>query len=75
MHVAAFNLGLIMRTLFGAGTPRAAADLRLLWFAAGDHVVLMFLGLPRTGSTGTAIPAAVAIVTVVPDDGALSTGC
>jgi hypothetical protein len=40
VHVAAFNLGLIMRTLFGAGTPRAAADLRLLWFAAGDHVVL-----------------------------------
>jgi transposase len=75
VHVAAFNLGLIMRTLFGAGTPRAAADLRLLWLAAGDHVALMLLGVPRTGSTGTAIPAAVAIVTVMPDDGALSTGC
>jgi transposase len=75
VHVAAFNLGLVMRTLFGAGTPRAAADLRLLWFAAGYHVMLMLLLVPRTGPTGTATPAAVAIVTIMPDEGALSTGC
>jgi transposase len=75
VHVAAFNLGLIMRTRFGAGTPRAAADLRLLWFAAGDHAVLMLLLAPRTAPTGTATPAALAIVTVMPDDAALATDC
>jgi hypothetical protein len=74
-HVAAFNLGLIMRALLGAGTPRAAADLRLLWLATGGHVVLVLLLVLRTRPTGTAAPAAIAIVTVTPDDGLLSTGC
>jgi hypothetical protein len=36
IQVAAYNLGLVMRTLLGAGTPRVAADLRLLWLVAGD---------------------------------------
>ena len=31
VHIAAYNLGLVMRALLGAGTPRAAADLQLLW--------------------------------------------
>ncbi len=73
VHVAAFNLGLIMRTLFGAGTPRAATDLRLLWSAAEDQVVLVLLADPSTGSAGSV--TAVAIVTVMPHDHALSTGC
>jgi transposase len=75
VHVAAYNLGLIMRALFGAGTPRAAADLSLIWLAAGDHVRLILLVVPRTGSVATAAPAAIIIVTVMPDQGTLSTGC
>jgi hypothetical protein len=43
IQVAAYNLGLAMRALFGAGTPRAAADLRLLWLMAGDCLFLTLL--------------------------------
>ena len=75
VHIAAYNLGLIMRALFGAGTPRAAADLRLLWLATGDRLLLILLVGPKTGSTAPATPAAIAVVIVTPDDGALSTGC
>ncbi len=73
IHVAAHNLGLLMRALFGAGTPRAAADLRLLWLAADDHLLLVLLALHRI-RTDTR-PAASAIITVTPNDDALSTGC
>jgi transposase len=57
-HVAALNLGLVMRTLFGYGTPRemaaaiAAAVIALLQFALGGLV--RFAG--RVG--GTPLPAA-----------------
>jgi transposase len=73
IHVAGHNLGLLMRDLFGAGTPRAAADLRLLWLAADDHLLLVLLA-PQ-GTDTNAGPAAIAIITVTPDDDALSTGC
>ena len=33
IHIASCNLGLVMRALFGAGTPRAATEIRLLWLA------------------------------------------
>jgi transposase len=73
LHVAGANLGLLMRALFGAGTPRAAADLRLLWLTADDHLLIILLAAQRTrASTG---PAAIAIITITPDDDALSTGC
>jgi hypothetical protein len=73
IHVAGHNLGLLMRALLGAGTPRAAADLRLLWLTAGDHLVLVLIVSPEPQtSTG---PAMIATITVTPDDGALSTGC
>jgi transposase len=77
IQVAGHNLGLLMRALFGAGTPRAAADLRLLWLTAGDHLLLVLLAPQTTRSTspGSAAPAAIAIITIAPDDGALSTGC
>ena len=57
-HVAALNLGLVMRTLFGYGTPRemaaaiAAAVIALLQFALGS--VIRFAG--RVG--GSLLPAA-----------------
>jgi transposase len=75
IHVAGHNLGLLMRTLFGAGTPRAAADLQLLWLATDDRLLLVLLA-PQTSSTsaGSTAPAPVAIITVSPDHRALSTG-
>ena len=72
IHVAGHNLGLLMRTLFGAGTPRAAADLRLFWLAAGDHLLLALLAPQATGTSTP--PAAIAIIAVTPDH-ALATGC
>ena len=87
VHVAGHNLGLLMRALFGAGTPRAAAEVRLFWLAAGDRLLLVLLGFELTGSrsTGSAstrngaprspAPAAIAVVTVAPDEQSLSTGC
>jgi hypothetical protein len=63
IHVAGHSLGLLMRSLFGAGTPRAAAYLRLLWLAVGDRLLLVLLALQMTG-TNTA-SAAIAIITVM----------
>ena len=73
IQVAAHNLGLLMRALFGAGTPRAAAELRLLWLSADDHLLLVLIVSPDP-KTSTS-PAMTATLTVTPDDGALSTGC
>jgi len=73
IHVAGHNLGLLMRSLFGAGTPRAAADLRLLWWTAGDHLLLVLLALNMTGTNTP--PAAIAIITVMTSDDTLATGC
>jgi transposase len=58
IQVAGHNLGLLMRALFGAGTPRAAADLRLLWLTAGDHLLLVLLApqTTRSPSPGSAAP-------------------
>jgi hypothetical protein len=73
IQVAAHNLGLLMRALFGAGTPRAAAELRLLWLSADDHLLLVLIAPPRP-QTSTP-PAMIATITVTLGDGALSTGC
>jgi transposase len=73
IHVAGHNLGLLMRTLFGAGTPRATADLRLAWLVAGDHLLHVLLALQRIGTNPG--QAAIAIITVTPDNDALSTAC
>ena len=62
-----------MRALFGAGTPRAAAELRLLWLSADDHLLLVLIVSPDP-KTSTS-PAMTATLTVTPDHGALSTGC
>ena len=60
VHIAAYNLGLVMRALLGAGTPRAAADLRLVWLAAGDRLLLVARVATSTG------PVPLAIITVAP---------
>jgi transposase len=73
IHVAGHNLGLLMRTLFGAGTRRAAAEVRLLWLIAADHLLLVLLAPQGTGTNTPA--AAVAIITITPHNGTSSTGC
>ena len=63
VHVAGHNLGLVMRLLVGAGTPReflARASARLLALAATDGAALVILVV----ATGT--EAAVLIVSIQP---------
>ena len=60
VHVAAYNLGLVMRQLIGAGTPKelAARGAGLLWLFDPDVGLLAILILPPelgsepTSSTG-----------------------
>ena len=53
IHVAAFNLSLVMRHLFGCGTPRALAD-RLAALAASIlHVLRVCLAVFRRRVVGT----------------------
>jgi transposase len=60
VHVAAYNLGLVMRLLLGAGTPRALAarGAKLLWLLDPEVGLLLILILPpdpapeATSSTG-----------------------
>jgi transposase len=59
-HVAALNLGLVMRTLFGHGTPRQAADAVLVAIVVALRVTLKkILGFGE-GFFGTLIPPATA---------------
>ena len=47
VHGAAFNLGLLMRALFGAGTPREAADRRKALYALLRCLILWGLSHAR----------------------------
>jgi hypothetical protein len=64
VHVAGYNLGLVMRLLVGAGTPReflARASAHLVTLATADGAVLVIL----TVATGT--EAAMLVVSLYPD--------
>ena len=64
VHVAGYNLGLIMRLLVGAGTPReflARASAHLLLLTTADGAVLAILVV----ATGT--EAAILVVSVQPE--------
>src|SRR5689334_12078297 len=64
VHVAGYNLGLVMRLLVGAGTPRefvARISAHLLVFATADGAVIVVLAV----ATGT--EAAMLVVTAMPD--------
>src|SRR3954467_699889 len=64
VHVAGYNLGLVMRLLVGAGTPReflARASARLLLLATADGAALVILAV----ATGT--EAAMLVVSLYPD--------
>lgn len=55
-HVAALNLGLVMRTLFGRGTPRGAADAALAALIAALWVVFRKLARAPDAFVGTLLP-------------------
>jgi len=48
LHVLAYNLGVLMRMLFGMGTPRSPRDRRSLLFAA-LALMLMWLWVASEG--------------------------
>ena len=53
IHVAGFNLGILMRAMFGQGTPREAASARtaLLFFAQSDSTLAIVLLSAIDGQT------------------------
>ena len=64
VHVAGYNLGLIMRLLIGAGTPReflARASARLLALATADGTALVVL------TVTTSTEAAMLVVSLEPE--------
>jgi hypothetical protein len=66
VHVAGYNLGLIMRLLVGAGTPReflARAAAHLLALATADGAALVILTI------ATATEAAMLVVSFEPEPG------
>jgi transposase len=63
IHVCGFNLGLLMRDLTGAGTPKGAAEARdvlLIWVRAGDFTAIILIAAPE--ATGSAQSGALALV-------------
>ena len=76
VHVAGYNLGLVMRLLVGAGTPReflARASAHLLALATADGAVLAILVVTTGAET------AMLAISLEPEppgwNGASSTGC
>ena len=59
-HIAALNLGLVMRSLFGHGTPRQAADAVLAAAAAALWIALETIIGFGEGFFGTLVPRATA---------------
>ena len=59
-HVAALNLGLVMRTLFGHGTPRQAADAALAALIAALWIVLAKIAAFGQRVVGTLLPRSAA---------------
>ena len=59
VHIAALNLGLVMRMLFGHGTPRQAADAALAILFAAVWRALRAIAALRGQLVGTLLPPAV----------------
>ena len=77
VHVAGFNLALLMRALTGAGTPRTAAEAATaglrggpIYLHADDTTLLIPFVLDPSGH-----PIAMAIIAITPEPSPLSTGC
>jgi len=60
VHVAGYNLGILMRALFGAGTPREAAAIRNAFvFVVQTAETIAFVILARSGAETAALMVAV----------------
>ena len=60
VHVAGYNLGILMRALFGAGTPREAAAIRNGFvFVVQTAETFAFVILARSGAETAALMVAV----------------
>src|SRR5207237_9144805 len=55
-HIAALNLGLVMRTVFGHGTPREAANAVLVVLVAAISRVLRALGVTGHAALSLFLP-------------------
>jgi hypothetical protein len=55
-HIAALNLGLVMRTLFGHGTPRQAADAALVALVVALRAALQRILSLGQGLLGMLLP-------------------
>jgi transposase len=43
VHVAGYNLGVLMRALFGAGTPKEAANIRFAFIQVADTIAFVII--------------------------------
>ena len=60
IHVAGFNLGILMRALFGCGTPREAASAApVVLFFVQTEIMLLFAFVARAGNENAAWPIAI----------------
>ena len=59
IHVAGFNLGILMRALFGCGTPRAAANAAqaILFVIQTEHMLHFAFAAREGGETGALLIA------------------
>jgi transposase len=63
VHVAGYNLGVLMRALFGAGTPREAANVRFaLLFVIQDADTIVVVILAASDAETAALTVAVTCV-------------
>lgn len=79
VHAAAFNLSLILRTLFGAGTPRGLAALADTLYRAFLHALYVIVGsrspLHRVGAHCRARPRQTVAILSLSGYTPFSTGC
>jgi transposase len=60
IHVAGFNLGILMRALFGCGTPREAASAApVVLFVSQTENMLLFTFVARAGNENAALLIAI----------------
>ena len=79
LHAAAFNLSLLMRSLFGVGTPRGAADRRAAILAPIRTLIAWVLSSLTTGSVSfegaTCLQSWSFLPALIPAETGTSTGC
>ena len=76
IHVAGFNLGVLMRALYGQGTPREAAEARVAFiFVLQTDALLVFGLIAIIDAKPAALVVTIAITPTANSSGTSSTGC